>query len=266
MHGLKRIAIFIVKILIFFYSKVSTKFACHIRFSNKSGLGGKRLHRGPRSGPRVVHKGERFCRSLSVLTEQPKKHLQLTQWIISTKSSIMSDAAAPAKQVKKATKAKQPKAPAAHPPVAQMVNAAITSLKERNGSSLAAIKKYIAGNYKVDMVKIAPFIRRYLKKGVADGKLKQIKGSFKVDKTKVEKPKKAKKPAKKSPKKAAAKPKKAKTPKKKAAAKPKADKPKKVKTPKKKAAAKPKKAKTPAKKAAKPKAKKAKTPKKPAKK
>ena len=233
-------------------------------FQTSRGLAASGLHRGPCSGRRVVHKGERFCCSISVLTEQPKKHLQLIQWIISTKSSIMSDAAAPAKQVKKATKAKKPKAPAAHPPVAQMVNAAITSLKERNGSSQAAIKKYIAGNYKVDMVKIAPFIRRYLKKGVADGKLKQIKGSFKVDKTKVEKPKKAKKPAKKSPKKkAAAKPKKAKTPKKKAAAKPKADKPKKVKTPKKKAAAK---AKTPAKKAGKPKAKKAKTPKKPAKK
>ena len=113
----------------------------------------------------------------------------------------MSDAAAPAKPVKKTTKAKKPKAPAAHPPVAQMVNAAITSLKERNGSSLAAIKKYMAANYKCDVAKLAPFIRRYLKKGVADGKLKQIKGSFKVDKTKVEKPKKVKKPkaAKKSP-------------------------------------------------------------------
>ena len=118
----------------------------------------------------------------------------------------MSDApAAPAKQVKKATKAKKPKAPAAHPPVAQMVTAAINNLKERNGSSLAAIKKYIAANYKCDVAKLAPFIRKFLKKGVADGKLKQIKGSFKVDKTKVEKPKK------KSPKKAK-KPKKAKTP------------------------------------------------------
>ena len=123
----------------------------------------------------------------------------------------MSDAAA--KQVKKATKPRKPKAPAAHPPVAQMVTAAITNLKERNGSSLAAIKKYIAANYKCDVAKLAPFIRRFLKKGVADGKLKQIKGSFKVDKTKVEKPKK-------SPKKAA-KPKKPKTPKKPKAAKPK---------------------------------------------
>ena len=181
----------------------------------------------------------------------------------------MSDAPAPAKKAAP----KKPKAPAAHPPVAQMVTAAITSLKERNGSSLAAIKKYIAANYKCDVAKLAPFIRRFLKKCVADGKLQQIKASYKIVKSKVEKPKKKpvkkpkadKKPKKKvakkpkktdKPKKAAAKPKKsAKSPKK--AAK-KADKPKKVKSPKKKAAAKPKKA------AAKPK--KAKTPKKAAKK
>ena len=249
--------------------KLAQNLPAMLDFLTSLSLAASGLHRGPRSGRRVVHKGERLCWSISVLAEQPrKKHLQHIQWIISTKSLIMSDAAPAKPAAKKATKAKKPKAPAAHPPVAQMVNAAITSLKERNGSSLAAIKKYIAGNYKVDMVKIAPFIRRYLKKGVADGKLKQIKGSFKVDKTKVEKPKKVKKPkaAKKSPKKkAAAKAKKPKTPKK--AAKPKADKPKKVKTPKKKAAAKPKTAKkTPKKAPAKPKAKKAKTPKKAAKK
>ena len=166
----------------------------------------------------------------------------------SAKPTIMSDTAKT--PVKKATKAKKPKAPAAHPPVATMVVAAITVLKERNGSSLAAIKKYMAANYKCDVAKLAPFIRKFLKKAVEEGKLKQVKASYKVDKTKVEKPKK--KPAKK-----AAKPKKVKTPKKKATKpkKPKADKPKKekkAKTPK-KAAAKPKKTKTPKKAAAKPK-------------
>ena len=174
----------------------------------------------------------------------------------------MSNTPATPKPVKKTTK--KPKAPAAHPPVATMVVAAITALKERNGSSLAAIKKYIAGNYNCDVAKLAPFIRKFLKKAVEDGKLKQIKASYKVDKTKVEKPKKkpAKKPAakpkkaKKAPKKAV-KPKKAKTPKRKA------DKPKKVQTSKK--VAKPKKTpKTPKKAAAKPK--KTKTPKTPSKK
>ena len=154
--------------------------------------------------------------------------------------------------------AKKPKkavAPAAHPPVAQMVNSAIRNLKDRKGSSLAAIKKYISANYKADASKLAPFIRRYLKKAVETGKLSQVKGtgasgSFRLNKAeKVEK--KVKKPAAKKAKKVktpkkAAKPKKAKTPKK-------AAKPKKAKTPKKavkKAAPKPKKAKTPKKKPA----------------
>ena len=137
--------------------------------------------------------------------------------------------AAPAAQKKKATKAKKPKKAAAHPPVASMVNAAIKNLKERKGSSLAAIKKYIASTYKVDTAKLAPFIRRYLKKAVADGKLKQVKGSGAAGSFRLgDKPeKKAKKPKAKKAKKP--KTKKAKTPKKPKAAK----KAKKVKTPKK---------------------------------
>ena len=172
----------------------------------------------------------------------------------------MSDAAA---SPKKAVKAKKPAAKPTHPPVAAMVNAAIAALKDRKGSSLPAIKKYVAATYKVDVVKLAPFIRRYLKKAVEDGKLSQVKGSgasgsFKLAKAAKEekKPKKVvKKPAaKKSPKKAAKKPaakkaaKKAKTPKKeKKAKKPAAAKPKKPKA--KKATKSPKKvAKKPAKK------------------
>lgn len=153
-------------------------------------------------------------------------------------------------------KAKKPAKKADHPSTASMVNAAIKNLKERKGSSLAAIKKYIAANYKVDVNKLAPFIRRYLKKAVADGKLTQTKGSgatgsFKIGKATEEK--KVKK-VKKTPKKPAAKkPAAKKSPKK--AKKPAAKKEKKAKKPK---AAKPKK----------PKAKKAatKSPKKPAKK
>lgn len=172
----------------------------------------------------------------------------------------MSDAApAPAK---KATKTKKPKKTADHPPVAKMVMDAIVALKDRKGSSLAAIKKYIAANNKVDVAKLAPFIRRFLKKAVADGKLVQPKGtgasgSFKVG-AKAKEEKKPKK-AKKSPKKAAKKEKKAKKPKtpkkpkaKKATKSPK--KPKAKKSPKKaakKPAAKKPAAKKPAKKAAK---------------
>merc|ERR1712223_1990985 len=112
---------------------------------------------------------------------------------------------------KKAPAAKKPKAKPTHPPTSAMIAAAIKALKERNGSSLAA-------TYKVDVVKLAPFIRKALKKGVEAKKLIKVKASYKLakeeKKPKAKKPKakkpKAKKPkakkVKKSPKKAAKKP------------------------------------------------------------
>jgi hypothetical protein len=57
-----------------------------------------------------------------------------------------------------------------------MVGNAIRSLKDRGGSSLQAIKKYIAANYKVDSEKLAPFIKKYLKTAVVSGELVQTKG------------------------------------------------------------------------------------------
>ena len=191
------------------------------------------------SRPRVVH-------------HESKKPIVLIIVSHTNQNFIMSDAA-PAKA---APKAKKPAKKADHPPVAAMVNAAIAALKDRKGSSLPAIKKYVAATYKVDIEKLAPFVRRYLKKAVADGKLTQVKGtgasgSFKLAKVEKEKkPKAAKKPAAKKPaakkspaKKAAKKPaKKAKTPKKEKKAK----KPASAKKPKAKKATK-----SPAKKAAK---------------
>lgn len=164
-------------------------------------------------------------------------------------------AAAPASEPPKAkspkkkaagAKAGKPKAKASHPPTAAMVNAAVGSLKERGGSSLQAIKKYISSTYKVDAEKLAPFIRKYIKSAVASGKLVQTKGtgaagSFKLPggddgKKKSGKPKAVKKAAKspKKEKKAPSKAKKAKKP----PTTPKAPKPKKTTT---KSAAKPKK-------------------------
>jgi histone H1/5 len=124
--------------------------------------------------------------------------------------------------VEKAPKAKKPAAKkvAEHPKYSEMIAAAIGALKERSGSSRQAILKYVAANYKVGdgantHVKLA------LKRGVAGGALKQVKGagasgSFKL----AEKAKPAKKAVKKKPAAAAKKPaaKKA-TPKKKPAAK-----------------------------------------------
>merc|ERR1712020_180421 len=129
----------------------------------------------------------------------------------------------------KVAKAKKPAKKAEHPPSAVMVLAAVKALKDKKGSSLPAIKKYIAANYKVDIVKISPFIRKAVKKLVEGKKIAQTKGTgasgrFKAVKE-AAKPKKAKKPKKKAVKKVkktAAKktPKKAKKRKKAAAKKP----------------------------------------------
>ncbi|XP_074035439.1 histone H1-like [Leptinotarsa decemlineata] len=77
---------------------------------------------------------------------------------------------------KKEKKVKNPRSKPSHPPTSEMVNNAIKGLKERGGSSLQAIKKYIAANYKADAEKVAPFIKKYLKSAVASGSLVQTKG------------------------------------------------------------------------------------------
>ena len=94
------------------------------------------------------------------------------------------------KKNKSATK--KPRTKPVHPRTSEMVVNAIKSLKERGGSSLQAIKKYIAANYKVDSEKLSPFIKKYLKSAVASGELVQTKGkgasgSFKLAAAKTEK-------------------------------------------------------------------------------
>merc|ERR1712211_117350 len=151
---------------------------------------------------------------------------------LTRKFKMTETAAAKAPKAPKKAAAKAPKTKPAHPPTSVMIVNAVTALKERNGSSLPAIKKNIAANYKADTVKLAPFIKKGLKNLVEKKVLIQTKGkgasgSFKV--AKVEK--KEKKPAKPKAKKPAAKKtkaageKKAKSPQKKAA-KPKSQQPK----------------------------------------
>ncbi|XP_025199597.1 histone H1A, sperm-like [Melanaphis sacchari] len=65
----------------------------------------------------------------------------------------------------------------AHPSTAVMVVAAITELKEKKGSSLSAIKKYLSNNYQVDSTRLAPFIRKFLKAAVIKGSLVQTNGN-----------------------------------------------------------------------------------------
>merc|ERR1711950_7352 len=146
-----------------------------------------------------------------------------------------------------AKKASKPKAPAAHPKYSVMIAAAITSLKDRTGSSRQAILKYICANYKVDAAKAPSRVRISLKKLVDSKALvaaaaagKKGAESFKLaakepkaKKPAAKKPKAAKKPAAKKPK-AAKKPaaKKAAPKKKPAAKKPAAKKPAKKAAPK----------------------------------
>ena len=70
-------------------------------------------------------------------------------------------AAAPAK---KATKAKKPATPAAHPAFAEMIVAAVTKLAEKKGSSSVTIKKYILANYKVSEKSVSTFVKTNLRR------------------------------------------------------------------------------------------------------
>merc|ERR1711971_1279584 len=138
--------------------------------------------------------------------------------------------AAPAK------KAAKPKVPAAHPPYATMIKAAVKALGDKKGSSRQAILKHIVANNKVDAAKAAVRVRLALQKLVDSKALvaaaaagKKGAGSFKLaaKEPAAKKPKAAKKPAAKKPaaKKAAAKKPAAKAAKKPAAKKPAAKKP-----------------------------------------
>lgn len=130
---------------------------------------------------------------------------------------VSTEKSASPKKGKAKAAAKKPRTTPSHPKTSDMVNAAITNLKERGGSSLQAIKKYVGATYKVDVEKLSPFIKKYLKSAVASGALVQTKGkgasgSFKLSTSSGKSEKKAegkkkRKPA--SPKKAASKPKKA---------------------------------------------------------
>ena len=75
-----------------------------------------------------------------------------------------------------AKKAPKPKTEPTHPPSTVMIKAAVKALKDPKGSSLSAIKKYINSNYKVNIVKLAPFIKKGIKSLVEKKVLIQVKG------------------------------------------------------------------------------------------
>merc|ERR1711935_1304395 len=72
---------------------------------------------------------------------------------------------------KKTTKTEGPK-------YSELIKAALLGLKERNGSSLAAIKKYMASNFPAAKNDLA--LKNALKFGVSKGMFIKVKASFKL--------------------------------------------------------------------------------------
>jgi len=104
---------------------------------------------------------------------------------------------------KKPKAPRKPRPPAAHPPYNEMVVTAITTLKERNGSSRQKIIKFIQTKYKVGEG-FETHVKMALRRGVKNGSLSQTKGtgasgSFKITKKAAEAKPAAKKPAAKKP-------------------------------------------------------------------
>ncbi|XP_020916257.1 late histone H1-like isoform X1 [Exaiptasia diaphana] len=124
----------------------------------------------------------------------------------------MSDSASSPK------KAKKPQKPALHPPYKEMIKAALTSLKDRTGSSRQAIEKYIRANYPVNdncASQLRLSLKRLSDKGtIVHSKGKGASGSFKLNKAAVAEKKPKKKTVKKPAAKKAAKKEKPKSPKK----------------------------------------------------
>lgn len=128
-----------------------------------------------RSSPRVLFPYSVLNRGYYIQLQQ------LFSIIMSDPSGGASTPSAPAqvgtpKKSSAAAASKKPRVKPSHPKTSEMVLAAVKNLKERGGSSLQAIKKYISANYKVDADKLAPFIKKYLKSAVTSGSLVQTKG------------------------------------------------------------------------------------------
>lgn len=79
-----------------------------------------------------------------------------------------------------AKKTSAPKKPRSHPPYVEMISEAITTLKERTGSSQVAIAKFTEEKQKDLPPNFRKLLSVQLKKLVASGKLTKIKSSFKI--------------------------------------------------------------------------------------
>lgn len=64
-----------------------------------------------------------------------------------------------------------------HPPYYEMIDTAVIALNEKYGSSLQAIKKYLAEHYNIDTKKKALHIKRYVNSALDNGQYVQSAGS-----------------------------------------------------------------------------------------
>jgi len=81
---------------------------------------------------------------------------------------------------------KKPKSASSHPKFSAMIKQAITHLNDRNGTSKAAILKYILANFKVNAATTNQHLKSALRAGTKNKTLKQTKGvgasgSFKLN-------------------------------------------------------------------------------------
>merc|ERR1711931_165266 len=132
---------------------------------------------------------------MGLTTEHPTRTHQLA---LRTKPVLINTMSAEAAAAPKAVKAKKPAAKPTHPKYSEMIATAVAALKERTGSSRQAILKYIIAHNKVgDEKTAAVHLKLALKRGVASGSLKLVKGEKPAAKPKKAAPKKtaAKKPS-----------------------------------------------------------------------
>ncbi|KAJ0982404.1 hypothetical protein J5N97_010659 [Dioscorea zingiberensis] len=94
---------------------------------------------------------------------------------------MASDSNATAAKPAKATAPRKPRTAPSHPPYLEMIGEAISTLKERTGSSQYAIGKFIEDKHKN---KLPPNFHKVLlvqlRKFTASGKLTKIKNSYKL--------------------------------------------------------------------------------------
>jgi len=89
----------------------------------------------------------------------------------------------PRKASTESTSTKKVKKPSTHPKWEEMIASAIIQLKDRTGSSLPALTKFLSTNFKVPEDQLRTQLKIALKRGVAKNHLLKVKGSYRLSPT-----------------------------------------------------------------------------------